>query len=192
MCETKGHRVPRTAELLVTASGDGQLFRLIPHGRVKGKAFTESLWSSSSISLALLSSPRSLALFAKHAVGKRCSDRSGEIECIIKRNECQCITIALHIRCQLRWQAEFPRFSPLFSSSYSSSFSFSLSLGLPDTWRQLRDVTSKSSVPWASENECRNFPPRLLPSLDFPPSSHYWWSARHREYKRAETGTSHL
>ncbi|GAA6109865.1 uncharacterized [Tachysurus ichikawai] len=63
----------------------------------------------------------------------------------------------------------------LFSSSHSSSLAVFPSLSLPDTWRQLRDVTSKSSVPWASRRwkTSAGNPSSDPPSLDFPPSSHY-------------------
>lgn len=88
---------------------------------------------------------------------------------------------------------DFPSPRSLFTSSHSSSLSFSPSRGLSDTWRQLRDVTSKPSVPWAY-HWWKLVQEISLPSLplDFPPFCHYWWSDRRLEYKRAETETSHF
>lgn len=176
VCETERHWVHGTAALsipvCVILARDRQLFR---RQSERKNLYKVSLKLVQHLSR-LLSSLHSLTLSAKHAVGRSSGDRSREIECIIKRNECQCITTGLHIRCQLHWQAEFPRFSPrLALSSLTPTLLHSLSLRLSaclthggswGTWR----ASLVCPGPPNAGNECRKSPLSSPPLISHHPT----------------------
>lgn len=179
---------------------DGQLFRLIPQGRVNRRAFPKSLWSSSSFSLArCLSGTRTLSLLSMQSAGPVVTG-AGKSSALLSVMNVNASPLACTSGANYTDKPSFLDFpSPRLTRSSlpptplrSPSLSLSACLTHGGSWGTWQ-ASLVCPGPLVAENECRNRPPPpSLPALDFQPSSHYWWSARHLEYKHAEIETSHF